>query len=410
MSTIAPALLADLEEGMEALEELYREFHRDPELSMQEHRTAARIAERLRGWGLEPLTVGGTGVVAVIENGPGPVLAYRADTDGLPITEDTGLPYASEATGTLPDGTLTRVMHGCGHDMHIAAGLEIARLLSAHRALWRGTVVMLFQPGEEIAAGARAMLDDGLWDRVPAPEAVYGQHVSPFPAGRIAVASGTAMSMADSLQVTLHGRQAHSSRPEEAIDPIVQGAFTIARLQTVVSREIRGSDMAVLTIGRFAGGLKENIIPDTAVFTVNIRTQDEKVRARVNECVRRIISAEAAASGAPEPTVEKLYEFPRCWNDPAETAALEALFRAELGEDRVVSSPPVAGSEDFGAFADSLGVPGVYWFTGSSSAERHAAGEAAGNHSPFFAPDDVPTTLGTAVRTGLTALLHRAGA
>lgn len=402
-------ITASLEEGLDALVGLYREFHADPELSMQEHRTAEAIASRLQSYGLQTQSLGGTGVVAVIENGDGPVVAFRADTDGLPIEEATGLEYASTVTGTLPDGTVTPVMHGCGHDTHISAGLEIARLLTSHREAWAGTVVMLFQPGEETAAGAVAMVDDGLWDRVPKPEAVYGQHVWPGVAGTVNLSVGTAMAMADSLRVTVHGKQAHGSQPENAIDPIVLGAYMITRLQTVVSREIGGSDMAVLTVGTFHAGVKENIIPAKAVFELNIRTFEPEVRERVLAAVRRIISGEAQTAGAPEPDIDEMYRFPRCFNDETDATALLAAFTDELGEDSVARTGPVTGSEDFGVFADSLGVPGVYWFFGGYSAGTVEKGVPGGNHSPFFGPDDIPTTLTTGVRAGLTALFTRVG-
>ena len=402
-------ITASLEEGLDTLVGLYREFHAAPELSMQERRTAEAITTHLQSYGLEPVSVGGTGVVAVIENGDGPVVAFRADTDGLPIEEATGLDYASTATGTLPDGTVTPVMHGCGHDTHISAGLEIARLLTAHREAWAGTVVMLFQPGEETAAGAAAMVEDGLWDRVPNPEVVYGQHVWPGVAGTVNLAVGTAMAMADSLRVTVHGRQAHGSQPENAIDPIVLGAYMVTRLQTVVSREIAGSDMAVLTVGTFHAGTKENIIPAKAVFELNIRTFETDVRERVLAAVRRIISGEAQAAGAPEPDIDEMYRFPRCFNDESEAQAILAAFTEELGEDHVRQTAAVTGSEDFGVFADSLGVPGVYWFFGGYAEETVEKGVPGGNHSPFFGPDDVPTTLATGVRAGLTALFTRVG-
>ena len=405
-----PSTISDsLEEGLGALVELYREFHAAPELSMQEHRTAEAIASRLRSYGLEPQTVGGTGVVAVIDNGDGPVVAFRADTDGLPIEEATGLDYASTATGTLPDGTVTPVMHACGHDTHISAGLEIARLLTQHRDEWGGTVVMLFQPGEETAAGAAAMVADGLWDRVPKPEAVYGQHVWPGTAGTVNISIGTAMAMADARRVPVHGRQAHGSQPENAIDPIVLGASIVTRLQTIVSREVAGSDMAVLTVGTFHAGTKENIIPARAVLELNIRTFEPDVRERVLSAVRRIISGEAQAAGAPEPDVEEMYGFPRCYNDETEAADILAALTAELGEDSVTETRPVTGSEDFGVFADSLGVPGVFWFFNGYAAATVEKGVPGGNHSPFFAPDDVPTTLRTGVRAGLTALFTRVG-
>src|SRR5699024_973126 len=211
--------------------------------------------------------------------------------DRYPLSLPDALPIS--ATGTLPDGTVTPVMHACGHDTHISAGLEIARLLTQHRDEWGGTVVMLFQPGEETAAGASAMVADGLWDRVPKPEAVYGQHGWPGTAGTVNISVGTAMAMADSLRVTVHGRQAHGSQPENAIDPIVLGASIVTRLQTVVSREVAGSDMAVLTVGTFHAGTKENIIPARAVLELNIRTFEPDVRERVLSAVRRIISGEA---------------------------------------------------------------------------------------------------------------------
>ncbi|GAA2105510.1 amidohydrolase [Brevibacterium salitolerans] len=408
--SLPTALITDLDAGLPALERLYQEFHAHPELSMQEHRTAERIEAHLAALGLESQRCGGTGVVAVLRNGEGPVVAFRADTDGLPIEERTGLDYASTATGELPDGTVTPVMHGCGHDTHISAGLEIARLLTAHREAWAGTVVFLFQPGEETSAGAVAMVEDGLWDRVPAPEAVYGQHVWPGTAGTVNISRGTAMAMADSLEVTVHGRQAHGSQPEAAIDPIVLGAHIVTRLQTVVSREIGGADMAVVTVGTFHAGTKENIIPDSAVLKLNIRTFEPPVREKVLAAVRRIIEGEAAASGAPAPEISEIYRFPRCFNDEAEASAVIEALRGELGESSVNVTAPVTGSEDFGVFADSLGVPGVYWFFGGYAQETMEVGHPGGNHSPFFGPDDVLTTLRTGVRAGLTALLTRLGA
>ncbi|RBP64726.1 hippurate hydrolase [Brevibacterium sanguinis] len=405
-SALREAISADLAQTVET----YKEFHRSPELSMQETRTAAAIAERLTALGLTTMTFGGTGVVSVIENGDGPVVAYRADTDGLPIAEDTGLDYASTVEGTLPDGSTTKVMHGCGHDTHITVGLALAKHLVEHCEEWSGTVVMLFQPGEETGQGARAMLDDGLWDRVVRPDVVYGQHVWPGQAGHVYAASGTAMAMSDCLRVTVKGKQAHGSQPENAIDPIVLGAYMITRLQSVVSREISGRDMAVVTVGTFHGGLKENIIPDSAEFKLNIRTFSEEVREVVLDRIRRIILAEALASGAPEPEIEEMYRFPRCYNDPDLAEALLSDLGAELGTDQVHLSEAVTGSEDFGAFGDDIDVPYVYWFFGGYSPEKLAAEETPpGNHSPFFAPDDVETTLETGIRAALTAVLSRVG-
>lgn len=401
---LSTALTDDLDAHLDALVRLYEEFHRSPELSMQEHATAARIREIVEGYGYETFVCSGTGVVATLANGDGPVVAYRADIDGLPIEEDTGAAYASTARGTLPDGTDVPVMHGCGHDTHITVGLETARLLAAHRDLWAGTVVLLFQPGEETSAGAAAMLEDGLWDRAPRPSAVFGQHVWPARAGTVNVSVGTAMAMADALEVTVRGRQAHGSQPEASIDPVVLGAFMVTRLQTVVSRETSARDMLVLTIGTFHAGLKENIIPDKAVFTINLRSFDEEVRSRALAAIERIVRAEAASAGAPEPQIRRLYDFPRCWNDPDLTRPLLESLRAELGDDAVVESPAVTGSEDVGRFGDAIGVPYTYWFFGGHRADSVEAG-VAGNHSPMFLPDDVPTALRTGVRAALTALV-----
>ncbi|GAA5165302.1 amidohydrolase [Ornithinimicrobium tianjinense] len=401
---LAAALTQDLDANLETLVELYQDFHRAPELSMQEHRTAERISALMQERGYETFICGGTGVVATLANGDGPVIAYRADTDGLPIEEDTGADYASTARGTLADGTDVPVMHGCGHDTHITVGLETARLLADHRDLWSGTVVFLFQPGEETSAGAAAMLEDGLWDRAPRPSAVFGQHVWPARAGTIAVSVGTAMAMADSLEVTVRGRQAHGSQPENSIDPVVLGAYMVTRLQTVVSRETSARDMLVLTIATFHAGLKENIIPDKAVFTINMRSFDEDVRAKALAAIERIIHAEAAAAGAPEPEIRKMYDFPRCYNDPDLTRPLLDAFREELGEDAVVESDAVTGSEDVGRFGDAIGVPYTYWFFGGHKAESIEAG-VPGNHSPMFLPDDPATALRTGTRAALTALV-----
>ena len=405
-----PALREAISDNLAQIVADYKDFHRSPELSMQETNTAATIASRLQGLGLTTQTFGGTGVVAVIENGEGPVVGYRADTDGLPITEDTGYDYASTVEGTLPDGTTTNVMHGCGHDTHITVGLYLAQYLVEHTDLWSGTVVMIFQPGEETGEGARAMLDDGLWDSIVRPEVIYGQHVWPGRAGHLYVAEGTAMAMSDCIRVTVKGKQAHGSQPENAIDPIVLGAYMITRLQSVVSREISGRDMAVVTVGTFHGGLKENIIPDSAEFKLNIRTFNEEVRAVVLDRIERVILAEALASGAPEPVIEEMYRFPRCYNDPREARAFVDSVRAELGEEQVHVEGPVTGSEDFGAFGDDIGVPYVYWFFGGYSPAKFDGDEQpAGNHSPFFAPDDVETTLETGIRAALSTVLGRVG-
>ncbi|MFH5822861.1 amidohydrolase [Georgenia sp. AZ-5] len=407
MTTVTtPQLTAELREQMH---QFYRHLHAHPELSMQEHNTAQLLEDKLGELGVEHFRCGGTGVVGVLRNGNGPTVGFRADTDGLPLAEDTGVDYASTATGRLEDGTKVPVMHGCGHDMHMAVLLTTAQLLTEARDAWAGTVVLIFQPGEETAAGAIAMLEDALWTKAPVPEVIFGQHVMPSRAGTISYSAGDATALADSWRVTLHGRGAHASQPQDATDPIVLGAHIITRIQTIVSREIDPHRAAVVTVGTFRGGLKENIIPASAEFTLNVRTLDPAVRDHVLAALRRIITAEATASGAPEPTIEVLSTFPRNYNDPDATAALIEHFQRGLGEQNVVEVKPLMGSEDFGALATAIGVPSVFWmFGGHDQATLDGEGPVPVNHSPFFAPAIEPT-MSTGVQAALTAILSRVG-
>lgn len=384
------------------MHQMYRHLHAHPELSMQEHQTAAYIGQQLDALGIENFLCGGTGVVGIQRNGEGPVVAFRADTDGLPIAEDTGADYASTARGQLADGTDVPVMHGCGHDTHVTAALTAAARLAEQTAAWGGTIVWIFQPGEETSAGARAMLDDGLWDKAPKPSVILGQHVFPFPAGTIGLTSGPAMAMADSLKVTLHGKQSHGSQPQDSIDPIVQGAYTITRLQSLVSRELHPQSPAVLTCGSFHAGLKENIIPDRAEFTLNIRTFDEETRTQVLDGVSRIVQAEAAASDAPAPQIEALNSFPKLHNNPEHTQRVKQALIGELGGEQVADLPAAMGSEDFGALGDEISVPYVYWFFGGFLPREDAPPV---NHSPFFLPD-YELSLATGVRAALAGLGH----
>lgn len=391
------------------LHDLYRHLHAHPELSMQESATAELIEERMGALGYETTRVGGTGVVAVLTNGEGPVIGFRADTDGLPVTEATGLDYASTDRGTLPDGTDVPVMHACGHDTHITAAIGAATLLQQSRESWSGTVVLVFQPGEETAAGAVAMLEDGLWDKVPRPEVMFAQHLSADLAGTVNLSTGPALAMADSLEVVVHGRGGHGSRPESTIDPVVLAAHMIVRLQSLVSRELAAQDAAVLTVATIHAGMKENIIPAEAVFTINVRTLDERVRQQVLAGIRRIVSAEAAASGAPEPEVRELYTFPLVHNDEETSAAVTEVLVAALGADRVSPRVPQMGSEDFGALPEAIGVPGVYWFFGGLPQDVIDLPEPTpSNHSPFFAPVLEPT-LSTATTAAYEVIRSRLG-
>lgn len=389
---------------------VYKHLHAHPELSAQEFQTAEYIEGHLAGLGIESFRCGVTGVVGILRNGVGPVIGFRADTDGLPIAEQTGLDYSSHANGQLPDGSIAPVMHGCGHDTHIASALALAALLKDRSHLWGGTLVLIFQPGEETAYGAKAMIDDGLWDRAPKPEVVLAQHVMPVSEGKLLIRGGHMASLADSWKITVHGRQAHGSQPEKSLDPIVAAAAMVMRLQTIVSRELAPSTPAVVTVGTFHAGLKENIIPESAEFSVNVRTPDEDTRATVLAAIRRIISAEAAASAAPEPIVTELNSFPRCYNDPASADRVIEAFTADFGADALIDAPLGMGSEDAGWLSDAIGVPGVFWAFGAFGPELFENGAApAGNHSPFFAPDARAAVVGgtSAALSGVLAYLGR---
>ncbi|GLJ80435.1 amidohydrolase [Microbacterium imperiale] len=383
------------------LDALYTDLHRHPELSFQETRTAAVIAAKLSELGLSyEEGVGRTGVVTAIENGDGPVVWLRADMDGLPVPEQTGLDYASTARGVDPAGNDVPVMHACGHDMHVTALLGAIERLIAIRDQWAGTVVAVFQPAEEYGAGSQAMIADGVLDRFPKPDIVLGQHVTPLPAGVIGVRPGTQMAASDGLTVVMHGRGGHGSRPHSTIDPVVMAAATVMRLQTVVSREVDPRDVAVVTVGSIHAGLKNNIIPAEAKLELSLRYPDDEARERVMSKVERIVRAEAAASGAEtEPTISIDHTLPPTINDRTATARLTRAFERTFGEGSVVDPGMFTGSEDVSWFAREAGVPLVFWFWGGVDPQKFADAVAGGtverdiptNHSPFFAPVMHPT-------------------
>jgi amidohydrolase len=414
-STRRSSPLTGLEGIMAELEDLYRDIHAHPELSLQEHRTAGKAAERLQAAGYDVTTgVGGTGVVGLLANGDGPTVMLRADMDALPVKEATGLPYASTATATDPDGNEVPVMHACGHDMHVTWLAGATALLAGARDSWHGTVLAVFQPAEETAQGAQAMIDDGLFDRFPKPQVILGQHVMPAPAGAIGYRPGTTQAAADSLEVRLFGRGAHGSMPESSVDPVVMAAATVLRLQTIVSREVAASSAAVVTIGALQAGSKDNVIPDEALLKLNVRTFDEQVRTHVLDAIKRIVEAEATASAAPRPPQITMTEhYPLTVNDPGRTARVAAALRGQFGDDRVRElAAPVSASEDFGSFGTEWGVPSVFWYVGGTDPEAYRNAEQAGrvaqdiptNHNPKFAPVLHPT-LETGVQAITTAAL-----
>ena len=397
------------------LEALYIDLHRHPELSFQETRTAGIAAAHLRDLGLEVTEgVGITGVVGELRNGEGPTVWLRADMDALPVVEETGLAYASTATGVDPDGNTVGVMHACGHDMHVTAMIGAVERLVAEREQWSGTVVVVIQPAEEYGAGARAMLDDGALDRFPRPDVVLGQHVTPLPAGTIGVRPGPQMSASDGIQVVLHGRGGHGSRPHSTVAPIVMAAATIMRLQTVVSREVDPRDLAVVTVGAIHAGTKNNIIPADATLQLSLRYPDEQLREKVLERVERVIRAEAMASGAErEPEISTLHRLPATINDADATARVVSAFQGVFGEQSVIDPGLFTGSEDVSWFARDAGVPLVFWFWGGVDPKVYADAVAGGtvdkdvptNHSPFYAPVIHPT-----IEVGVTAMATAARA
>ncbi|WP_425861094.1 amidohydrolase [Arthrobacter sp. TWP1-1] len=373
------------------IEELYRDLHAHPELSFEETRTAGIAAAELRAAGFDVIEgIGITGVAGVLRNGAGPTVLLRADMDALPVTEDTGLTYASTATG---------VMHACGHDVHVACLIGAVRELAATQAEWAGTVIAVFQPAEEAGGGAQAMLDAGLYEKVPVPDVVLGQHVGPAPAGMVGAHPGVAFASADSIDITVRGRGGHGSRPETTIDPIVIAAAVVGRLQTIVSREISPQDTSVVTVGRISAGTKNNIIPDDAELGLSMRAYSEDVRLRMIAAIKRIVNAESAASGAPEPLFEFAESFPVTVNDQLATERTMTAFRSEFGDEAVIDPGPVSGSEDVGLLATAVGAPLVYWILGGADPEKYLAAANAGtierdipsNHSSHFAPVIQPT-------------------
>lgn len=392
------------------LEDLYRDLHSHPELSLQEHRTAGIVASRMRELGLAVTEgVGGTGVVAVLENGPGKVVWLRADMDGLPVEEKTGLTYASTVTALAPDGTETAVMHACGHDMHVTWLVGAMEQLVETKGQWAGTVVAVFQPAEETLQGARAMAADDIAGRFPKPGVVMGQHVVPLPAGVVSLTSGSAMAGVDDLAVVLHGKGGHGSRPETTVDPVLAAAFTVVRLQQVVSREVTPGELAVVTVGSLNAGTKSNIIPDEARILINIRTVEQSMRDRVIASVHRIVEGEAAAAGMTvPPTITSVISGPATVNSAPHVETLRAEFAAAWSAASVIDYGTVSGSEDVGLLAAAADAPLVFWIIGGADPAAVATAQAAGrvdqdipsNHSPYFAPVLHPT-----IERGIDALV-----
>ncbi|MFF1420889.1 amidohydrolase [Streptomyces sp. NPDC058280] len=405
------AVLDGVREVLRPAVAFYLDLHRHPELSGEERRTAARLGEWLRDAGYEVTgDVGGHGVVGVLRNGDGPRVMIRAELDALPLRERTGLPYASEGPA----------MHACGHDLHTAAAAGAASLLARARDSWRGTVVIVGQPAEETLAGARAMLEDGLYERFGRPDIVLAQHTAPLPGGMVAHAYGPMLAGSVSFEAVIHGRAGHAGTPQLAVDPVLTGAAAVLRLQGAVSRESAPTESVVLNVGSFHAGTGNNLVPDRATLGITVRALSERALDRMAGAVERIVRAECAASGCPrDPEITVVSRSPVTHPDPAATAAVREAHLRLYGPERVAAWPPAMATEDFPLYGDAgtslHGMPGIplsYWMLGAvgpkawsetpGTAEEKLAALPP-NHSPEFAPD-VRTTL----PTGITALTSAA--
>jgi amidohydrolase len=384
---------------------LYLDLHQAPELSGHETQTAAKLAGRLRGLGYEVTEyVGGTGIVAILKNGAGPTVMLRTELDALPVEEKTGLAYASTVRTKDDAGHDVPVMHACGHDLHMASIVATAAIMAHSKQTWHGTLMLIGQPAEETISGAKAMLDDGLLKRFPKPDVAVALHVgNTLPAGKVGITPGVYNTNADSLRITIYGKGGHGSAPQTTIDPIVIAARTILSLQTIVSREVKPGELAVVTVGYIHAGTKNNIIPDQAELGLTVRTNKPEVRKQVLEAIARITKEEAEAAGArPRPLIEHYEGTDLVYNDPALAERLKGTLEVALGMDNVVIEEPITGSEDFSYFV-AQGIPGFYFNLGGADPEKLAHAKAAGttlpsNHSSLFAPDVDP-----ALRTGIAA-------
>ncbi|RLL93597.1 hypothetical protein CFD26_100919 [Aspergillus turcosus] len=390
-------------------EDIYKHFHAHPELSLQEESTSQKVTahlSQLKAYEIHT-NIGGYGLAGVLRNGPGKTVLLRADMDALPVKELTGLPYASSVTMRDADGVEKPVMHACGHDMHMTCLLAAAETLANMQHAWSGTLIVLFQPNEERGGGAQAMVDDGLYSKVPVPDYIFGQHVMRMRAGSVGSRPGTIMAAADSLKVTVFGRGGHGSLPHQTVDPALLAAHIVVRLQGIVSREIDPSDLAVVTVGSLQAGQTENIIADRAEIGLDFRTVKLETRQKILSAVQRIVEAECMASGSPKPPVfTPTRRFPPTVNDGHVAYQLAASFEQHF-EDFDADTPRTNVSEDFSTLGTCRGIPCCFWFIGGidvelwdkTLGEGNRTDEIPGNHSALFAPVIQPT-----MRAGVDAL------
>jgi amidohydrolase len=401
----APARSAEIEAVYPEARALYLDLHQNPELSSRETQTAAKLAGRLRGLGYAVTeNVGGTGIVAILKNGTGPTVMLRTELDALPVEEKTGLPYASKVRAKDDSGREVGVMHACGHDVHMASLFATAAVMAHSTGTWHGTLILIGQPAEETISGAKRMIQDGLMTRFPKPDVAVALHVgNSLPAGKVGLGPGYRFSNADSLRITIYGKGGHGSQPHSTVDPIVIAARTIVSLQTIVSREVKPGEVAVVTVGYIQAGTKNNIIPDQAELGLTVRSYKPEVRKQVLASIARFAKAEANAAGAPrEPNIEHYEATDAVYNDPALTQRLGGVLESALGKENIIADEPGMASEDF-SYITAQGVPSFYFSLGGADPEKHAEAKATGanlpsNHSPLFAPDVDP-----ALHTGIAA-------
>jgi amidohydrolase len=417
MPAQADPLSDALAKDMPSLTALYRDLHASPELSMQEVKTAAKLAAEAKKLGFEVTTgVGKTGVVAVMKNGAGPTLLLRADMDGLPVTEQTGLPFASKVKAVSRSGAESGVMHACGHDTHMSAWVGTARRMAAMKDQWSGTLVMILQPGEETGEGAQAMLADGLYTRFPKPSHAIAFHDSAsLPAGTIGYTPGPAAANVDSVDLLVRGLGGHGAVPQQTKDPIVLASRIVGALQTLVSRELDPQDAAVVTVGSFQGGTKHNIISDEATLLITVRSYSDETREMLLAGIERIARGEAIAAGVPEDrmpvvTIRRDEFTPAVMNTQGLTDETLLLFRSRFGEERVRQVPPPMVGEDFSRYhkTDPAVESLLFWVGGVPADKWQAAGgdlqKLVSLHSPFWAPD-AEKVIGTAAEAMVTAAL-----
>jgi amidohydrolase len=389
---------------------LYLDLHQHPELSSQETQTAAKLANRLRVLGYDVTEhFGGNGIVAILKNGSGPTVMLRTDLDALPIEEKTGLPYASKVHAKDEHGQDVRVMHACGHDMHMASFMGAATIMARTRDGWHGTLMLIGQPAEETLSGARKMIEEGLLQKFPMPDAGVALHVSNnFAAGKIGISSGFRYASSDAIRITIYGKGGHGSAPQNAIDPIVIAARLVLSLQTIVSREVKPGEVAVVTVGHIQAGTKNNIIPDEALLELTVRAFKPEIRKKLLSAITRITNAEAAAAGVPrEPLIEPYGKTDAVYNDPVLTEKLRGPLESGLGKDSVIVTEPSTGSEDFAYFV-AEGIHAFYFELGVADPQKYVQAKERGEslpstHSPLFAPAVEPS-LRTGIAAEVTAL------